>query len=204
MEKIEQYVLGMVQTNCYLLWQNQHVIIVDPASKAAKLKQYLKDQNAIVDAVVLTHGHFDHIAGADSFVKEFHCPLYISEIDAPMLKDPYLNVSQGLVGQEVIIETKPKYLRINTMRINEFEFEVIEASGHTEGSVMLLWNEHLICGDVLFQGSIGRCDLPTASNQKMYQTLQKIKTMNPDLKVYPGHGPTTTLMEEFMHNPYLQ
>lgn len=203
MKKIEQYVLGMVQTNCYLLWNDNHVIIVDPASKSSKLREKLKEAEAIVDAVVLTHGHFDHIAGADAFVKEFKCPLYISEIDSAMLQDTYLNVSRGLTGMEVTIQTTPKYFKTGMNTIGTFEIKVIDAPGHTEGSVMLLWDNNLICGDVLFQGSIGRCDLPTASNNKMHQTLNKIKQMDPDLNIYPGHGPATNLKDELMYNPYL-
>ena len=171
MKKMDTFVLGMVQVNTYLLWEENHVLIVDPGSKSHKLQETIDSQNGVVDAIVLTHGHFDHIAGVDALVKKYHCPVYINELDMAMLQDPMLNFSY----QAPVVVT------------------------------MLLWDDNLICGDVIFQGSIGRTDLPTGSNTKMMQTLRMIReTLPSKLKVYPGHGPDTTLDMEFRYNPYLQ
>ncbi len=85
--------MGMVQVNTYLLWEENHVLIVDPGSKSHKLQETIDSQNGVVDAIVLTHGHFDHIAGVDALVKKYHCPVYINELDMAMLQDPMLNFS---------------------------------------------------------------------------------------------------------------
>ena len=201
MKSIDRLVLGMVQTNTYLLWNDNHVLVIDPASKSPRLQEAIDEKNGIVDGIVLTHAHFDHIAGVDTLVKRYQCKLYMNNLDEPLLTDPHLNFS---IGQPVVVKTKPIILNPGKHTIGAFTFDFIDAPGHSEGCSMLLWDNNLFCGDVLFQGSIGRTDLATSSNTKMMQSLKKIKQMNPDYIVYPGHGPQTTLKDEFMWNPYLQ
>lgn len=202
MKKIETLMLSMYTANCYLLWQDEHVLIVDPGCANPRLYEYIEQQHGIVDGVYLTHGHYDHIGGCDDVVRHFHCPVYMYEVDMPMLQNPYLNVSAQ--GQEVVITAPVHALSAGKQNIGVFEVDILPAPGHTPGSCLLLWEQHIICGDVLFQGSIGRCDLPGGSQQDMMQSLQMIKTLDAHLDVYPGHGESTTLAEEFQTNPYLQ
>lgn len=201
MTKIETLVLGMYAANCYLLWQDDHVLIVDPGSKNPKIKEYILEQKGIVDGIYLTHGHFDHIAGVDALVKQFHCPVYINEPDLPLLKNPHLNVSAG--GNEVIVQSEAIALQPGSNTIGSFTFDILDAPGHSEGSCLMIWEHNMICGDVIFQGSIGRCDLPGGSNTKMFQSLKMIKGLDPSLVIYPGHGDQTTLQDELRYNPYL-
>ncbi len=202
MKKIDCFVLGMVQVNTYLLWEDNHVLIIDPGSKSLKIQETIDQQNAIVDGIVLTHGHFDHIAGVDAFVKKYQCPVYINELDMPMLQDANLNSS---FYQPVIVNAKATALKQGMNQIGAFTLHAIDAPGHSEGSTLLIWDDNLICGDVIFEGSIGRTDLATGSNTKMIQTLRYIRNnLSSDLKVYPGHGNMTTLDREFRFNPYFQ
>lgn len=201
MAQIDSIVLGMVMTNCYLLWKNNHVLIVDPATRCDKIKQLIDVRNGIVDGIYLTHGHFDHIGGVDAYAELYHCPVYINDLDMRLLSDPYLNASIG--SREVIVRSAAIGLQPGKNQIGEFTFTLIDAPGHTEGSSLMIWEDAMICGDVLFQGSIGRTDLVGGSNTKMHQTLQMIKTLNPDLKIYPGHGEQTTLAQELKYNPFL-
>lgn len=201
MAQIDSIVLGMVMTNCYLLWNNHHVLIVDPATKSEKIKQLIDVRGGIVDGIYLTHGHFDHIGGVDAYVHLYRCPVYINDPDMRLLSDPYSNVSAG--GHEVIVKSEAIGLQPGKNQIGEFTFDLVDAPGHTEGSCLMIWEGAMICGDVLFQGSIGRTDLVGGSSTKMYQSLQMIKTLNPDLQVYPGHGDQTTLAQELKYNPFL-
>ena len=202
MKKYETLVLGPIQANCYLLWEDQHVIIVDPGSKSPRVRERIEAGKGIVDAIVLTHGHIDHIQGADVWAKEYNCPIYISELDEPLLYDASLNCS-AMFGEAFTLKSKVKNLMPGIQKIGAFRFRVYDAPGHSEGSVVLEWEPYLICGDVLFQMGIGRTDLPGGSHSKMMHTLQFIKTLSPDRIVLPGHGPTTTIQDELLHNPYL-
>lgn len=203
MLKIEAFTLGlMIEANCYLVSEDGHALVIDPGSKGRSVQKRIEEEGLSVDAVVLTHGHFDHCAGADAFVETYHCPLYIHPLDAPMLKDPALNFSAGLAP--LVVKSTARMLKQGRQEIGHFEVEMIDAPGHSEGSCLLLMKDHVMfCGDVLFQGSIGRTDLAGGSNTKMLQTLRMIKNMDPDLVIYPGHGPRTTLGEELKSNYYL-
>ena len=197
MKKIDVFVLGMVQVNTYVLWNDNHVLIVDPGTANAQLMQKIEEAGAIVDGIVLTHGHFDHIGGVDKLVERYHCSLYINANDQAMLNFSY--------GEPVIVQTKPLDLLPGKQTIGAFDLFVIDAPGHSEGSSMIQWDDCLFCGDVVFQGSIGRTDLATGSNSKMMQSLKMMKeTLDGDLKLYPGHGPTTTWKQELLTNPFLQ
>ncbi|MEE0830924.1 MAG: MBL fold metallo-hydrolase [Longicatena sp.] len=201
MKEIQRYVLGMVQVNTYVLWNDNHVLIIDPGSKSKKLQSVLDEAGAIVDGIFLTHAHFDHIGGVDAFAKKYNAPLYMNELDAPLLSDPRLNLS----GYDpLVVLTKPNFLMPGKQKIGTFEVTIYDAPGHSEGCSMLEWENNLFSGDVLFQGSIGRTDFYTSSNTKMMQSLKRIKEMNPDLVVYPGHGEATTIKNELQWNPFLQ
>lgn len=201
MYKVETFPLGLYQANCYLLWKDKHAIMIDPGSMSEKLLRYIKEQDAIVDAILLTHGHFDHIGGVDYFANAFHCPVYIDEEDEILLQDTYLNGSLPI--QKCIVNTPVTYYRIGKNEVGCFTFEAIFAPGHTLGCAMLRFDQLLFSGDVLFQNSIGRTDLAMGDDRKMKESLKMIKKLDPTLIVYPGHGPTTTLKEELKTNPFL-
>ncbi len=201
MYTVETFPLGIFQANCYLLWKDKHVIMVDPGAKSQDLLQYLLDKEAIVDGILLTHGHFDHIGGVDFFVSHFSCPVYIDEADVVMLKDTYLNGS--IKGREGIVNSEVQLYKVGKNSVGEFTFDAIFAPGHSHGCVMLRFDNILFSGDVLFQGTIGRTDLPVSDPKAMNESLKMIKKLNPALLVYPGHGASTTLKEELTYNPFL-
>ena len=201
MIKVETLVLGMYAANCYLLWKDDHVLIVDPGSRNPKIKERIMQEHAIIDGIYLTHGHFDHIQGVDVLVEAFQVPVYINALETSFLKDPRSNVSYG--ANEVKLQTEAIGLQPGVQSIGVFSFELIDAPGHSIGSSIMLLENYMICGDVLFKGSIGRCDLLTGSNTQMRQTLQMIKRLDPSYIVLPGHGEPTTLLDELKTNPYL-
>lgn len=201
MYRVETYPLGIYQANCYLLWKEDHVVMIDPGASSHELLQYLVSKNATVDAILLTHGHFDHIGGVDFFVSHFHCPVYVDEADAAMLTDTYLNGS--INGREGIVNSEVQHYKVGKNEVGNFTFEAIFAPGHSHGCTMLRFDTVLFSGDVLFQGTIGRTDLPVSDPKAMKESLRMIKKLNPALKVYPGHGAATTLKEELTYNPFL-
>lgn len=187
--------------NCYLLCEDNHVIIIDPGTKNNRIIEEIEKRNVKVDAILLTHAHFDHIAGIDKLSKLYHCPLYLHEADLPMLQDPYLNYS--FVSKAIVVKTHARCYEIGHQKIGNFDLEIIDVPGHTNGSVIIRSDNVLFSGDTLFLMGIGRTDLPGGSNSKMMQSLKIIKTFNPEWIVYPGHGDFTTIHDELLYNPYL-
>ncbi len=200
--KVETYPLGNIQANCYLLWQDNHVLMVDPGGSSRKIAERIASDGGIVDAILLTHGHFDHIAGVEHFQKMYNCPVYASKEEAKLLADPQLNGSHQF-GENISLDVDLTYYQ-SEEHIGPFTFEVFEAPGHSEGSVLLIFDDVIISGDVLFQMSIGRTDLATGSSNKMNQTLNRIKMLDKNYTVYPGHGPSTTLDFEKQNNPFFR
>lgn len=204
MKTVETFVLGVAQVNTYVLWQDQHALIIDPGSNSPRLQEAIDRKGGIVDGILLTHGHFDHMGGVDKLVNNYHCNLYMNDLDVPMLSDPRLNCSALMDGNVLIVKAKPVILTPGKHTIGAFTITFIDAPGHSEGCSMIQWDQMLFSGDVLFAQSIGRCDLPGGSNSKMMNSLRQFQTMDPSLVVYPGHGPSTTLQQELLSNPYLQ
>lgn len=202
--KIKTLILGTMQTNCYVVNDtNNYCIIIDPGANGQKVRHYLEENELIPIAILLTHGHFDHIGAVDYLYNSYHCPVYIHQDDYEMLKNPQLNLS--VFEKPFIVET-PVSFSSNEIKLNNFELEWLHLPGHCPGSSMIYLknNNSIFSGDVLFMGSIGRFDFPNSSKHDTMLSLDKIKNFDFDATVYPGHGECTTLSHELKNNPYLQ
>ncbi|WP_456074052.1 MBL fold metallo-hydrolase [Holdemanella biformis] len=201
--KVIQQPLGPVQANCYLVMENHHALIIDPADILPNLDEILNQNDCTLDAIVLTHAHFDHISGVDKIVNKFGCDVYLNPNEFDFLLDPDLNSSSAFY-MDVTCNANSKPLIEGKNEIAGFEVEAIYCPGHSIGSTVLKIEDCLFTGDVLFQGSIGRMDLATGSVSSMKQSLKKLVQFNKDYKVYPGHGPTTSLSQEKKWNESLK
>lgn len=201
--KVIQQPLGPVQANCYLVMENHHALIIDPADILPNLDEILNQNDCTLDAIVLTHAHFDHISGVDKIVNKFGCDVYLNPNEFDFLLDPDLNSSSAFY-MDVTCNANAKPLIEGKNEIAGFEVEAIYCPGHSIGSTVLKIEDCLFTGDVLFQGSIGRMDLATGSVTSMKQSLKKLVQFNKDYKVYPGHGPTTFLSQEKKWNESLK
>ncbi len=201
--KVIQQPLGPVQANCYLVMENHHALIIDPADILPNLDEILNQNDCTLDAIVLTHAHFDHISGVDKIVNKFGCDVYLNPNEFDFLLDPDLNSSSAFY-MDVTCNANAKPLIEGKNEIAGFEVEAIYCPGHSIGSTVLKIEDCLFTGDVLFQGSIGRMDLATGSVTSMKQSLKKLVQFNKDYKVYPGHGPTTSLSQEKKWNESLK
>lgn len=197
MEKVFRLVLSMMQTNCYLLKEDGHVLIIDPASSTNRIMSFL-EENEEVDGILLTHGHFDHIGAADMLRKKLHCPIYIHSFDKRLATD----VSIDRFGTDIVVKSPLTEYQCGKMKIGSFELEILHTPGHTDGSVCIGYKNHLFTGDTLFQCSVGRCDLYSGSDSKLKQSLRLLAQKHPDTLIYPGHGETTILHDELLMNPY--
>lgn len=199
MIEVHKITAGPFMTNTYVLKQNNQVIIIDASGKIEKIKEIIADGNVL--ALLLTHGHFDHIKIADELKKQYNIPIYLHPFDFELATNRVLN-SYGDISE--VVHSEMKELNEGCIQIGNFIFEVIHAPGHTEGCVMLQIEDKLFSGDVLFKQSIGRTDLFSGNERKMKQSLRMFRDMNPDLKIYPGHGEDTTIADELINNPFLK
>jgi len=191
--------VGILQTNCYILIKNGKAIIIDPGAKAERILTALGEKTQVL-AILLTHAHFDHIGAINDLLVHFKCPIYLSEDDQPLMLDPQLNYS---FPKRFIVQ-QPTLPYPSKLTIGEFTFEIIETPGHTDGSVCLIIDNVMFTGDTLFMQSVGRTDLRTGNPTKMKQSLRKLKALDHNYDVYPGHDDATTLNEEKAHNIYLK
>lgn len=199
MIKIETYPLGVYQANCYLLIKEDQYVIIDPGSKPELIISRIPQQ-ATVLAILLTHGHFDHFAAAQTLAMNYDVDVYIHFEDEEMLADPMKNYSDH---RGVTCDYRIKPFDFAYIRLGPFDINVFHTPGHSEGSVCFLIEDHLFSGDLLFKNSIGRTDLYRGSMSKIMNSLKFICTLDGDIHVYPGHGPKTKLAQERAFNPFL-
>lgn len=202
--KIKTFVLGAMQTNCYIVSNDEnHCMIIDPGAQGKKVAKYLEENELVLDAILLTHGHFDHIGAVDYLYDKYHCPIYIHHEDIEMLTNSRLNLSYL---EKPFSLSAPVTPASEHMEISGFKICWFHLPGHCPGASMIyLEDENVIfSGDVLFNGSIGRFDFPNSSKYDTLTSIEKIKTFNFDATLYPGHGPSSTLRSELLSNPYLQ
>ena len=199
--------LDDLYANTYVLIDSlKQCVVIDPAKANQSIVNYIKKNNLQIKAVLLTHGHIDHMRGTDEIINSFHCPLYIGFFDADKLTDAYGNCSM-LLGQEMTIKAKASTLSDKeVLNLLEEDIQVIETPFHTSGSVCyyLKNNGLLFTGDFLFAGSIGRSDLPSAMSRELKRSMSKILALPKETKVFPGHGKTTTLEIELDSNPFVK
>jgi glyoxylase-like metal-dependent hydrolase (beta-lactamase superfamily II) len=210
--KIDPLILGAYQTNCYILRGSETAndcLVVDTGLEAGELVDFLARHKLNPVAVVLTHGHVDHIAGLVALRKCYpEIRVYIHKLDAPMLTEAENNMS-ALAGTPFI--TKPADFSLEDGSIIEqagIKLEVLHTPGHTPGGISLYSkNEQIVfTGDALFAESVGRTDIPPYGNmtQLVKGIKEKLFVLPDETIVYPGHGPQTTLAHEKTNNPFLQ
>ncbi len=218
------FATGYWQANCYLVGAPalDQCVIIDPGQEAAgPVREILKENRLRPRAILLTHGHFDHVADAATLADEFNVAVYIHSADRHLLSDPAAGLSpesaqmvRRLVGEKL---TPPARIEVyrpgQELSLAQLKFRVTEAPGHTAGSVLIGvdYNGHpsvrqlVFSGDVVFAGSVGRTDLPGGDPAQMRDTLANIVlALGDDAALLPGHGQQTTMANERATNPYLQ
>lgn len=205
--KIEKFVLGSLGTNCYLIENEEwkELVIVDPATCPDYLVSHVKSHGYTPKAILLTHGHFDHVMGIDRWVKEFDIRVYLYESEKEILADPKLNLSW-------MFGTNYSYDQVQCLKDGEilnvagFRFEVIHTPGHTAGGCCYYEKNEdvLISGDTLFCRSVGRSDFPTGSASVLANSIrERLFVLPDDVMVYPGHNQLTCIADEKLYNPFV-
>lgn len=206
MLKIGKIVMGSVQTNCYFVYQedNNKIIVIDPADRGEYLYNAFKEAGLEVVAILLTHAHFDHIWGCNRLRELAGVQVFAFEEEKEVCESAKLNVSED-VGRPYTA-TVDWYLKDGeTVTIEGMEFKVIWTPGHTQGSCCYYFEKDniLISGDTLFEGSVGRSDLPTGNGSTLSRSIKERLMILPDeTLVFPGHGNSTTIADEKKYNPF--
>lgn len=201
---IEKITTGSFFTNSYVISNEGNCIVVDPGLNYAEAAARIQSQYKVC-AILITHGHMDHIDGIQYFDR--YIPIYIHKLDAPFLYDASLSLYQ-MMGKRSPFQMGS--LNIHTVEdLDEFEcigykFKVLHTPGHTRGSVCYSYTSKVLSGDTLFSSSCGRTDFPTGDSLQMRKSLKRIMATYPDnYDVYPGHDEKTTIKKE-KNNPYVK
>ena len=204
---IRMMVLGPVQTNCFFLINEdtKEVLVIDPADHAQKIIEWMKSENLKPVAILLTHGHFDHIMGVEGIRKEYGIPVYASRDEVDVLAKPQLNVST-MMGAYLSMKADELFCDGDVLELAGMKLKVISTPGHTIGSVCFYIEEEkvLISGDTLFEASVGRTDFPTGRSRQLIESIKtRLFILPDDTSVFPGHGGTTSIGYEKLHNPFV-
>ncbi len=203
--KITKFILGPVQTNCYLLEdeESKESVLIDPGDKSSEINSYINDNRLDLKYIINTHGHFDH-TGGNAFFKTGKTEIASHEKAADLMGKgggaSFFGINTEQSPEPSIILSEG-----DTISFGSSELAVLYTPGHTQGCISLYHkqSESLFCGDVLFFRSIGRTDFPGGDHEQIIKSIKnKLYTLPEKTKVYPGHGPETLICDEIINNPW--
>jgi hydroxyacylglutathione hydrolase len=203
---LETVVVGPLMVNCYILGceTTREGVVIDPGGDAAKILSAVADNDLTIKQIINTHGHFDHVGANQELMEAFGVGLSIHELDAPMLAHADITALRyGLKAENSPPPTA--YLKDGeSISFGRCSLKVLHTPGHTRGGCSLYGEGVVITGDTLFAESVGRTDFPGGSSATLLTSIREKLLSLPDATiVYPGHGPSTTIGHERLHNPYL-
>lgn len=205
--KIEQYCVGQVSTNCYFAINDEtkEMLVIDPGDSARMLTEKIRQEGWKPQAVLLTHGHFDHAMAAEELAENFGIKIYAHEAEKNTLEQPRMNVS-AMIGHKDSYHADVYVKDGEVLKLAGLELKVLHTPGHTEGGCCYYLEKEqvLFSGDTLFCQSVGRTDFPGGSMSQIVRSIkEKLMTLPDEVKVYPGHMDLTTIGMERAHNPFL-
>ena len=196
MLKIHTLTLGLYQTNTYIIHEEnaKSCCIIDPGYQPRTILEKVSSLGLNVEAILLTHGHFDHVGAVKELAADTGCRVFLCVADRAM---PAMMTAGKLYYTDA-------YGEGDVLNLSGLTIHVLHTPGHTPGSVCLLCDDHLLSGDTLFAGSCGRTDLPGGDYIFLRRSLKRLAALETDVQIFPGHGESTTLSREKQYNPYLQ
>ena len=204
--KIGRMVLGTCSTNMYFVYRegSQDAVVIDPADYGEHIYESLQKNGFQVAAILLTHGHFDHIWGCEKLRALSGVKVYANEAERDLLGDARKNIS-AQAGRACTLHADAYLKDGDVLELAGITFQMIATPGHTPGGCCYYMEEAgmLICGDTLFEESVGRTDFPGGSMSTLVRSIkEKLFTLPDNTKCYPGHGGSTTIGYEKQNNPF--
>lgn len=197
MEIIKQP-LGLYKANCYVLVEGDKALVIDPGFHAHKVIEMIGDRTLL--AILLTHGHCDHICAVDGVKEQFDVPVYMHEGDRELLhlKRRMPSAYKKLCNSPI------EAIKEGPLEIGPFKLQVFEMPGHSKGGVMYQWGNHLFTGDTLLKNSVGAVNNYNGDEEILNRTLRRLMQWDKNLIIHPGHAEDSTIGEELENNPFLQ
>jgi glyoxylase-like metal-dependent hydrolase (beta-lactamase superfamily II) len=195
-------IVGPIETNCYLIYDKETAIVVDPGDDADLILSELKSLSLEPEYIIYTHGHWDHVGGAEDLKRATNAKIIMGCNELDTLKHANLSGMLGIDTPPAMPDTMVKD-GDSIETASGLKVEVIETPGHSPGGISLLIDNHLFCGDTIFFNSVGRTDLPGGDTQLLLNSIKsKIYTLDDNVILLPGHGPSTTVEREKQNNPW--
>lgn len=197
---IKTLTVGNLGTNCYVVTDEKTLkcAVIDPGAEANTILNYVESNGLTIDAIFLTHGHYDHTMALHAIREENDAPIYIHE------KDTYTDGQGDGYKLHIMPGAVEFYKDGDHVDVGSLRFYVIETPGHSPGSVVLMCENALFCGDTLFRGSCGRTDLPGGDTTQLLKSLKRLLKIEENFEVYPGHMESSTLNVERATNYYMK
>lgn len=201
---IQHQTVGPLAENCYLIASDGRGVLVDPGDEAERLLAWLDQVGVTLEAIWLTHAHFDHVGAIPQIKARTGVPVVMHQADLPILRHTrQVGLMYGLSVQQP--DDPDQFVREgDVLTVGELRFEVRHTPGHSPGGIVLVGDGVAIVGDSLFKDSVGRADLPGGDWETLLHSIQaKILALPDETRILPGHGPATTVGRERQHNPFL-
>lgn len=197
--------LGPLDTNCYIVFnEDKKALVFDPSFDEKRILAEIKNRGLEVEAILLTHTHFDHIGALNEVAKKLDVMTFVGGAEYEWIENPALNGSSRF-GESVSANVKREEINEGPFETESFQLKVLDTPGHSPGSKTYVFDDFIISGDVLFNKGVGRTDLYMGDeNELMYSIKEKLFKLKPDMIVYPGHGMPTSIIEEKQKNPYIK
>ena len=201
---VDRYELGPIGTNCYVVRTERGApaaAVFDPGADAAQLRLEIARMGVTIAGIVVTHTHYDHIGAVADLAEATGAPVYVSEVEAPVLANPDAYYAGMRIRPWADVTT---LTGDDSLSLAGIDFQIAEVPGHSPGHLAFYADGALFSGDVLFAGSVGRTDLPMADWATLVESIRGlVDRFPPETIVYSGHGPETTLGAELARNPFL-
>lgn len=204
--KVVRILAGEFGSNCWLVFDEATLdaVIIDPSPTVRKIKEILLERRVNLRCILLTHGHFDHMLACDTLRDEYGIPLAIHEADKENLTNSRLNAYRLFMGTDLVFRPPEITFRDgDVLDYGSVSIRVMHTPGHTPGSVCYFIDDAMFTGDTIFDGGIGRCDLAGGNRLEMKNSIEKIKNIKENYRVFTGHGSVSTLEKQKEFNEYM-